>query len=176
MDELEQQLQNLRKAFESGALDEDTYRAAVAGLTAQTSHTANVSGSGGSAQSGGIAAGEEGVAAGQIAGHVVVAKEGATVVIGDAPVPMTAVDRESALGKYLQHVVSRNRYLQLQGIRSGGRLVHIELDRIYIKLRATRQRVVTPDDDWLAREAALARRTQPPRDTSNHHGDRHGRR
>jgi formylglycine-generating enzyme required for sulfatase activity/energy-coupling factor transporter ATP-binding protein EcfA2 len=89
-------------------------------------------------------------------GHLVIAQEGATVVIGEAPVKMTAVDRETALGRYLQHVISHNRYLQLQGIRSGGRLVNIELDRIYIRLRTTRQREVTADDGWLAGEAALA--------------------
>ena len=89
---------------------------------------------GASAQAGSVAQGEGAVAAGvngvAAGGHLVVAESGATVVIGEAPVPMTAVDAASALGRYLQHVISRNRYLQLQGIRSGGRLVHIELDRI----------------------------------------------
>ena len=56
-------------------------------------------------------------------GNVVITAQGSTVVVGEAPVAMTAVDRQSALGRYLQHVISRNRYLQLQGIRSGGRLV-----------------------------------------------------
>ncbi len=115
------------------------------------------------------AAGQRGVAAGQVGGpvttgdgsvsaggHVIFAEKGATVVIGEAPVAMTAVDRESALGRYLQHVIGRNRYLQLQGIRSGGRLVHIELDQIYVTLRATRQRLVQAEEDWLAAEAALA--------------------
>jgi formylglycine-generating enzyme required for sulfatase activity/energy-coupling factor transporter ATP-binding protein EcfA2 len=87
---------------------------------------------------------------------MVFAEQGATVVIGEAPVAMTAVDRESALGRYLQHVISRNRYLQLQGIRSGGRLVHIELDHIYVTLRATRQRLVEAEEAWLAHEAARA--------------------
>ena len=71
-------------------------------------------------------------------GHVIVAGQGATVVIGETPVVMTAVDRNTALGRYLHHIISYNRYLQLQGIRSGGRLVSIELDRIYVRLRATR--------------------------------------
>jgi formylglycine-generating enzyme required for sulfatase activity len=123
---------------------------------------------------GSIAAGGHAVQAAEGA-TVVFAEQGATVVIGEAPVPMTAVDRESALGRYLQHVISRNRYLQLQGIRSGGRLVHIELDRIYVTLRATRQPILNgsegadegripsdsegpplPEDAWLAGEAALA--------------------
>lgn len=78
---------------------------------------------------GAIAAGEDGIAVG---GNVVIAEKGATVVIGETPVAMTQVDRESALGRYLNYIISRNRYLQLQGIRSGGRLVNIELEHIYI--------------------------------------------
>ena len=73
-------------------------------------------------------------------GNVIIAKEGARIVIGEEPIVLTAVERESALGRYLTHVISRNRYLQLQGIRSGGKLVNIELDRIYITLHTTRQR------------------------------------
>ncbi|HNC21709.1 hypothetical protein, partial [Accumulibacter sp.] len=68
------------------------------------------------------------VLAAQPGARIVYAEKGATVVIGsDAPVPMTAVDRASALGRYLQHLISENRYLQLQGIRSRGKLVNIEL-------------------------------------------------
>jgi hypothetical protein len=100
------------------------------------------SGSGAVAMSG-VAAGERGAAVGGgVGGHVIVADKGATVVIGDQPIPMTAVQRESALGRYLSHVISRNRYLQLQGIRSGGRLVNIELEAIYITLKATRTRTL----------------------------------
>ena len=91
------------------------------------------SGSGGVATTGGVATGERGAAVGRdVGGHVIVADKGATIVIGDQPIAMTAVQRESALGRYLGHVISRNRYLQLQGIRSGGRLVNIELEHIYI--------------------------------------------
>jgi formylglycine-generating enzyme required for sulfatase activity/energy-coupling factor transporter ATP-binding protein EcfA2 len=89
-------------------------------------------------------------------GHVVVAESGATVVIGEAPVSMPAVERASALGRYLHHLISRNRYLQLQGIRSGGKLVHIELDQIYVTLRATRQRTAEVEEEWLQAEARLA--------------------
>ncbi|MEA3278293.1 MAG: SUMF1/EgtB/PvdO family nonheme iron enzyme [Pseudomonadota bacterium] len=110
------------------------------------------------AQNSGVAAAGDSIAIGQNVEHstIVVAREGSTVVVGEAPMPMEAVDRESALGRYLQHVVSRNRYLQLQGIRSGGRLVHIELDRIYIRLRGTQQRLVEREEDWLSEEAKLA--------------------
>ncbi|MFM8333111.1 MAG: NACHT domain-containing protein, partial [Candidatus Methylumidiphilus sp.] len=88
--------------------------------------------------------------------QIVYAETGATVVIGDAEVAMTAVERDSALGRYLQHLISQNRYLQLQGIRSGGKLVNIELDRIYVTLRASRLRTQRTELDWLAQEMALA--------------------
>ncbi len=75
---------------------------------------------------------------------------------GEAPVTMTAVDpAEPLAGKHLHHIISRNRYLQLQGIRSGGRLVNIELDQIYITLRATQQRHRTAETQWLQAEAGL---------------------
>jgi predicted NACHT family NTPase len=93
---------------------------------------------------------------GDVGGHVIVASGGSTIVIGDQPIPMTAVQRESALGRYLSHVLSRNRYLQLQGIRSGGRLVNIELEHIYITLKATRTRTLEAEEVWLAEERLLA--------------------
>jgi formylglycine-generating enzyme required for sulfatase activity len=83
-------------------------------------------------------------------------ENGPTFVIGEAPVVMTAVKRASALGRYLEHIISQNRYLQLQGIRSGGKLVNIELDRIYVSLRATRQHAQRTKVDWLEAETALA--------------------
>lgn len=115
------------------------------------------SGSGAVATDGGVAAGESGVAVGgNVQGPVIVAKEGATISIGEQPIPMTAVERESALGRYLHHIISRNRYLQLQGIRSGGRLVNIELEHIYITLKATRTRTLEAEEAWLAEERHLA--------------------
>jgi formylglycine-generating enzyme required for sulfatase activity len=115
------------------------------------------SGSGAVATPGGVAAGERGAAVGgSVSGHVIVADKGATIVIGDQPIPMTAVQRESALGRYLSHVISRNRYLQLQGIRSGGRPVNIELESIYITLKATRTRTLEAEEAWLAEEQRLA--------------------
>ena len=91
---------------------------------------------------GDVVGGDKTITAG---GHVIINENG-TIIIespGELPVPMTAVKRESALGRYLQHVISRNRYLQLQGIRSGGKLVSIELDQIFVTLRATRERTVS---------------------------------
>lgn len=89
-------------------------------------------------------------------GHVIFAEQGARVIIGEQPAEMHAVDRASALGRYLEHMIARNRYLQLQGIRSGGRLVNIELEHIYIALRATQQRTVAAAERWLTEEALLA--------------------
>lgn len=54
------------------------------------------------------------------------------------------------------HAIAHNRYLQLQGIHAGGRLVHIELDQIYITLRTTQQRTVYDEERWLTQEASLA--------------------
>src|SRR5882724_2475164 len=107
------------------------------------------SGSGAIATTGAAAAGEGGAAIrGNVGGHVIVADKGSTIVIGDQPISMTSVQRESALGRYLSHIISRNRYLQLQGIRSGGRPVNIELEHIYITLRATRTRTLEAEEAW----------------------------
>lgn len=129
-------------------------------------------------------------------GTVVFAHEGSRVVIGgEEEVAMSAVERDSALGHYLQHIIGRNRYLQLQGIRSGGKLVHIELDRIFIRLRATRQRVVdkqivdkrvidkrdplhNADQQWLNEAAQLApgelERLQHRHESNRSEGNRSG--
>jgi formylglycine-generating enzyme required for sulfatase activity len=177
-----EQLKQLQEMRAAGVLTTEEVRAALTRLGFDPDViTATLTGSGSVAQAGGTAAGERGVAAQEVGdvatgdharqirseryveraeGTVVFAENGAQVVIGEEPVAMTAVDRDSALGSYLQHIISHNRYLQLQGIRSGGRLVHIELDRIYIRLRATQQRLVQRtergDADWLHDAAHLA--------------------
>jgi hypothetical protein len=131
-------LEQLRDALNRGAIDEDTYRAAVMALGDAHGSVAPAARAKVSAETGGVSAGDDSVAVGgSVSGHVIVAREGARIVIGEQPIAMTAVDRESALGRYLSHVISRTRYLQLQGIRSGGKLVNIELEHIYINLRAT---------------------------------------
>ena len=183
-EERPKRLEQLKRALAAGNIEQDTFDALVAALNAQ------LAGSGAIAQGqDALAVGAQGVAIGGSSSgsintgpqltaaegaQVIYAEEGATVVIGDAPVAMTAVDRESALGRYLQHLISQNRYLQLQGIRSGGKLVNIELDRIYVTLRATRQRTQRAEVDWLAHERALAPGERPrgengaePRDTTH---------
>ncbi|TVR58137.1 MAG: NACHT domain-containing protein [Candidatus Competibacteraceae bacterium] len=177
-------LEQLRRALDLGAIDQDTYDAAVAGLTAQLTGNGAIAqgpdalavGAGGVGVGGGsygdINTGRQLTAA--EGAQVIYAEQGATVVIGDAPVEMTAVDRRSALGRYLQHLIGQNRYLQLQGIRSGGKVVNIELDRIYVTLRATRQYAQRAEVDWLAGEVALApgerqrgERDRPASDTTH---------
>lgn len=72
------------------------------------------SGSGAVVTAGGVAAGEGGAAVGgNVAGPLIVAGDGANIVIGEQPVRMTGVQRGSALGRYLSHIIGRNRYLQL---------------------------------------------------------------
>ena len=96
---------------------------------------------------------------------IVVTPEGPKEFIGGQPVEMTAVKRESALGRYLEHIIAHNRYLQLQGIRSGGKLVNIELEQIYITLKAsqranpgsnTQQHASQTEMEWLREEAGFA--------------------
>lgn len=126
------------------------------------SHTqGNVEGSGALAQGKGATAVAPGglVIGGDnqspISTQVVIVESGGTVHFGEAPVTLSAVDRQTALGRYLQHVIAENRHLQLQGIRSGGRLVNIELDRLYITLRATPQGSRSAKD-WLLEEQTWA--------------------
>ncbi|MFZ4702887.1 MAG: DUF4062 domain-containing protein, partial [Candidatus Methylumidiphilus sp.] len=121
-------------------------------------YAANLIGSGSMAQGQDAMAVSNGIAVkGNVGGNIIQVSNGAKVIIGDsAPVKMTAVDIKTHLGRYLQHIIVGNRYLQLQGIRSGGKLVHIELDRIYIRLRATRQRQIRVEDHWLDEEMRLA--------------------
>lgn len=108
------------------------------------------------AQEGSTVSTGDGVAVGgDVGGPVIIAREGSTVIVRQAPVETPAVEASSALGRYLRHVISRNRTLRLQGIRSGGKLVHIELEQIYIALRATRQRTVQAEEAWLQAEAGV---------------------
>jgi formylglycine-generating enzyme required for sulfatase activity len=135
------------------------FSAQIAELQQRLETVTNISqsGAGAVATTGGVAGGAHSVVVGgDAAGPITVVNQGATVVIGEQPVAMTVVQRESALGRYLHHVISRNRYLQLQGIRSGGRLVNIELEHIYITLKATRTRSLAAEEAWLTEERQYA--------------------
>jgi len=81
--------------------------------------------------------------------QIVYAENGATVVIGnDAPVSMTAVDRASALGRYLQHVIGecafapgeRQRSLPgggQAGARMAGRMAESDGEAARLEVRET---------------------------------------
>jgi formylglycine-generating enzyme required for sulfatase activity/energy-coupling factor transporter ATP-binding protein EcfA2 len=166
MSDTRKRLHQLKAALDAGLIDQDTFDAAVGAVTARAAGDDAIAQGQDS-----LAVGAQGVGVGRDSygnvntgrevraaegARVVYAEQGATVVIGDAPVTMTAVDRQSRLGRYLQHLISQNRYLQLQGIRSGGKQVNIELDRIYVTLRTTGQQARRTELDWLEDETALA--------------------
>ncbi len=69
-DDRQKRLAQLRQAYESGILDEDTYRAAVAGVEAEAGVAATQTGSGGLAVDHSTAAGAGGIAVGGKAGEI----------------------------------------------------------------------------------------------------------
>ncbi len=60
----------------------------------------------------------------------------------------SALDEDTALARYLCHIIEANRRLQLQGIRSAGRLVSIDLEEVYVTLTATERRTVDAGEAW----------------------------
>jgi len=67
-----------------------------------------------------------------------------------------ALDGEMALACYLRHIVEANRRLRLQGIRSAGQLVSIDLEEIYVTLTATERRTVAAEELLIEEAARLA--------------------
>jgi formylglycine-generating enzyme required for sulfatase activity/energy-coupling factor transporter ATP-binding protein EcfA2 len=127
------------------------------GAPAQAPTQAQLDGPGAVAQDQGVAATTEGVAVGRDVGgdvltgearklELVVAQEGGTVIVGRPPVETPSVDPSTALDRYLRHAVQSNRRLQLQRIRSAGRLVSIDLEQVYVTLTATVRRAVSGED------------------------------
>src|SRR5512143_567211 len=80
---------------------------------------------------------------------VATARAVAPAAVVERPVRITAVDNESALGRYLQHTINRNRYLWMPGIQTDGQLAKIKIEMIYITLRANRDRLTHNEEDWL---------------------------
>ncbi len=89
---------------------------------------------------------------------VVVVQKGGIVEIpsGKEDVLTPAIEHDEALKRYLRYVISNNRYLELRGIYSGGRVVNIQLEQIYITLRATSRSTEEKARAWLQQEAELA--------------------
>ena len=153
--ELEKIKQTLQSLAEFGVAED---QAPPAVLARKAELEAQLSGSGAIAQGEGSLAASAGARVFKdIEGSIIVnAEKGARVVIGEEKVKMSAKMRGSDLGRYLEYIIAHNRYLQLQGIRSGGKLVNIELEQIYIRLRATRQSSVHAEEMLLEQEASLA--------------------
>jgi formylglycine-generating enzyme required for sulfatase activity len=90
-------------------------------------------------------------------------EHGAGVAIGDdaqvragPSIGPAALDEQTASRHYLRHVIEANRCLQLQGIRSAGQLVSIDLEAIYVTLTATQRRTVMEEAAWIDEMAGLA--------------------
>jgi len=148
---VEQAIASLRAALTGPALEQTILPL----LEKKAELEASLRGSGAIAQGdGAIAVGEGGTVVQE--SIIVHAEKGARVIIGTEPVKMSKKIRATALGRYLEHVIAHNRYLQLQGIRSGGKLVNIELEHIYITLRTTGQRTIQAEEGWLQEEAGMA--------------------
>ncbi|MEP7200902.1 MAG: hypothetical protein ABI874_13850, partial [Chloroflexota bacterium] len=62
------------------------------------------------------------------------------------PAPLSPDD---ALSRYLNYLIDAHQYLRLQGIRSAGQLLSIDLEEIYITLTATRRAPAAAFDEKL---------------------------
>lgn len=174
LEELEAQLASL-ETLRRG-IGEQAYQTGRANIEDQITHLKHIQSDGGAVIEGNISATNGDVVGrdqtkidAQAGATVIYVQSGGKVVIGEEKVEMPAVQHSSDLGRYLEHLIAQNRYLELQGIRSGGRLVNVELERIYITLHTIhRVRAVNLDEEtkWLQSQAALApgetRRTDRP--------------
>ena len=140
-DDRTRHLTRLRQAFESGALDEDTYRAAVAALGARP---ATVSGSGGLARDGSVAGGEGAVVVGRdVLGpifHLYQAAPGRGA--------LTEAGFERVLADYLGWVLREYGRARLHGLQSlqGTGAISRPLAEVYVSLAARHRPAVTPGD------------------------------
>jgi formylglycine-generating enzyme required for sulfatase activity len=111
--ERDKRLAQLCQAYESGILDEDTYRAAVAALEVEAEIQATVGGSGAVAQVGGVAAGADGVAVGRDVGGDVLAPGARKEVHYHEPASPHPDDLRQG---YLNHLFETVSALSLAGI------------------------------------------------------------
>jgi formylglycine-generating enzyme required for sulfatase activity len=164
LEELEAKLASLETVRQ--AIGEQAYQTGRANIEAQITHLKHIQTDGGAVIGGNVSTTNGDVVGrdqtkidAQAGATVIYVQSGGRVVIGEEKVEMPAVQRSSDLGRYLEHLIAQNRYLELQGIRSGGRLVSVELERIYITLHTIqRGRAVNSDEEteWLQSQAALA--------------------
>ena len=143
-DDRKRRLDQLRKAFESGALDEDTYRAAVNGIEAEVATEASVAGSGGIAQgTGAVAAGREGVAVG---GDLIM--PGATKTVQQAEGDPGEAVQEEAHRRYLLRLQAQCQALPLAALGGEeGADEDLTLDSVYIDLNTTTQIALAEEEN-----------------------------
>ncbi|MFZ5916056.1 MAG: formylglycine-generating enzyme family protein [Chloroflexota bacterium] len=134
-DDRAKRLAQLRQAFERGILDEDTYRAAVAGLEAEAGAAATQTGAGGLAQDGSVAAGAEGVAVGRDVRGDVLAPGARKEVHHHAP---QGADLTPLRQAYLHRVFETAAHLSLAGVdpkaASGEAEARLNLGAVYTAL------------------------------------------
>jgi len=151
-DDRAKRLAQLRQAYESGILDEDTYQAAVAALGAEAETRTAVEGSGAIAREGGAAAGAGGVAVGgDIHGSVYV-----------GPPPQ---DPDEALGIYRRVLAQASRNLPLRGVDLGasdptGGQQRLDLAQVYVDLD-TKTQVPLAEEKKRRRDLFDERETRP---------------
>ena len=154
-DERAKRLAQLRQAYESGILDEDTYQAAVAALGTEAESRAAVEGSGAIAQEGGVAAGAGGVAVGgDMQGNIYV-----------GPQPK---DPAEALAIYRRVLVSTCRCLPLRGVDVGASdptsgQQRLDLAQVYVNLDTKTPVPLTEEEkEQRERRAPLGERETRP--------------
>jgi formylglycine-generating enzyme required for sulfatase activity len=130
--DLQAQLAQLQQLYEQGVLSEENYRAALVGLGVDPATVFDQR--------------EQ-----RVGQQIIVTGD---YYAGEPGPP--APDAETAAARYLRHCVGANRRLQLQGIRSAGRLVSIDLEDVYVTLTATERRTVTAEETWVEEMAQLA--------------------
>jgi formylglycine-generating enzyme required for sulfatase activity len=147
---LQAQLALLARLYQQGRLSEKDYRAELADLGVDPATVLDTGDSVAQPPAGGTTY------------HLHI-KQATGLAIGDRArvgaepgAGLPALDEETALARYLHHCVEANRRLQLQGIRSAGRLVSIGLEEVYVTLTATERRTVAAEEAWVDEMAHLA--------------------
>ena len=157
-DDRTERLAQLRQAYESGILDEDTYRAAVAALGGQTELRAEVEGPGAVAQKGSVAATTGAVAVGgDIQGNVYVGPP--------------AKDPTESLRVYRRVLVGTSSHLPLRGVDLGASdpsdgQRRLGLAQVYVDLDTKTAVPLTGEEKLRERERRAvfeARKTRPLR-------------
>jgi formylglycine-generating enzyme required for sulfatase activity len=132
-DDLSRQVAQLQQLYQQGLLSEANFRAALIGLNLDTEQIRKI---------------ERQII---VQGDYIEQRKTA-----EPPVSSPTLDADTALSRYLKHVIGSNHLLQLQGIRSSTGLVSIELEEIYITLTATERRTIADEQQWLDEMQHLA--------------------